>query len=92
MKSANFSFRSFLAIFLLLGISVMLGSWDIRQDRRTVIKQSIYRYRSEKKIQQRKKIRDLDDVLDELDNADRNFNSEDVQRANHRGHEEFRRR
>lgn len=78
MKSTQFSLRSFPLLILILGISIALVSWDshragghFRQAGNDTVPKN--------KVKRDKTIRDLDDVLNELDNADRSLNSQDFQ-------------
>ena len=80
MKPTNFTTGRLLLVLLIIGLTIGLVSWGYKQSPGQY-QQSLNDTTPKKKSGDReKKIRDLDDVLDEMDKADFNINMEKMQK------------
>ena len=80
MKPKTFTTGSMLLVLLTLVLTVGLVSWDHKQSPGRYQQSANDTVPKTKSADREKKIRDLDDVLDELDAADMKVNMEKIQK------------
>ena len=88
MKPTTSQPAVFCLSLLIVGLTVGLVSWDHKQTPGHY-QQTVNDTVPKKTSDREKKIRDLDDVLDELNNVDLKVNMEKVQKEIDRSHEEY---
>jgi myosin heavy subunit len=80
MKPKTFTTARLVFAMIVLGITLTLVSWDFKQSTGRYQQSTKDTVPETKKITKEKKIRDLDDVLDELNSAELQVNMEKVQK------------
>jgi hypothetical protein len=79
MKPTKFTTGRILLVLLISGITLGLVSWDQKQTPRHLQQTINDTVPKKKTVDREKKVRDLDDVLDELNEADMKVNMEKIQ-------------
>ncbi|MES1197997.1 MAG: hypothetical protein ABUL41_01845 [Chitinophagaceae bacterium] len=80
MKPTVFTSKPVLLVLLIAGATILLVSWDFKQSPNHYQRSYTDTVPKEKRIQKEKKIRDLDDVLDELNAIDLKVELEKAQK------------